>query len=133
MAESVDALVSNTSGATRAGSTPALGTKKPLNLSIRRFFFFWGDSDESSSQELKEVKGSQRPIPSSANNSLTYQLINSYTIPSPPHAFQYRLQGGRHGRFLSAESSQRYPSPLQPRQTRCIVRRDVECLQRLSR
>ena len=28
MAESVDALVSNTSGATRAGSTPALGTKK---------------------------------------------------------------------------------------------------------
>ena len=30
MAESVDALVSNTSGATRAGSTPALGTRKPL-------------------------------------------------------------------------------------------------------
>ena len=30
MAESVDALVSNTSGATRAGSTPALGTKVPL-------------------------------------------------------------------------------------------------------
>ena len=29
MAESVDALVSNTSGATRAGSTPALGTKEP--------------------------------------------------------------------------------------------------------
>ena len=28
MAESVDALVSNTSGATRAGSTPALGTTK---------------------------------------------------------------------------------------------------------
>ena len=28
MAESVDALVSNTSGATRAGSTPALGTFK---------------------------------------------------------------------------------------------------------
>ena len=28
MAESVDALVSNTSGATRAGSTPALGTNK---------------------------------------------------------------------------------------------------------
>ena len=29
MAESVDALVSNTSGATRAGSTPALGTQVP--------------------------------------------------------------------------------------------------------
>ncbi len=27
MAESVDALVSNTSGVTRAGSTPALGTE----------------------------------------------------------------------------------------------------------
>ena len=27
MAESVDALVSNTSGVTRAGSTPALGTR----------------------------------------------------------------------------------------------------------
>ena len=32
MAESVDALVSNTSGATRAGSTPALGTKKRLRV-----------------------------------------------------------------------------------------------------
>ena len=30
MAESVDALVSNTSGATRAGSTPALGTCKEM-------------------------------------------------------------------------------------------------------
>ena len=40
MAESVDALVSNTSGATHPGSIPAPGTKKPLNLSIRRFFFF---------------------------------------------------------------------------------------------
>ncbi len=30
MAESVDALVSNTSGANRAGSTPALGTNRKL-------------------------------------------------------------------------------------------------------
>ena len=30
MAESVDALVSNTSGAIRAGSTPALGTVNRL-------------------------------------------------------------------------------------------------------
>ena len=30
MAESVDALVSNTSGETRAGSTPALGTLKQI-------------------------------------------------------------------------------------------------------
>ena len=50
MAESVDALVSNTSGATRAGSTPALGTSstrqaiaKPLKtkgLAIFLFLFF---------------------------------------------------------------------------------------------
>ena len=32
MAESVDALVSNTSGAIRAGSTPALGTSRELWL-----------------------------------------------------------------------------------------------------
>ena len=34
MAESVDALVSNTSGATRAGSTPALGTRLLLKTSV---------------------------------------------------------------------------------------------------
>ena len=79
MAESVDALVSNTSGATRAGSTPALGTKKPLNLSIRRFFFFWGASDELSSLELKGVKGSQRPLPLDASNLSTCQLVNLST------------------------------------------------------
>ena len=33
MAESVDALVSNTSGATRAGSTPALGTRSENDIS----------------------------------------------------------------------------------------------------
>ena len=38
MAESVDALVSNTSGATRAGSTPALGTKTERKLNSLRFF-----------------------------------------------------------------------------------------------
>lgn len=42
MAESVDALVSNTSGATRAGSTPALGTgfkaKVLQNISLQHFF-----------------------------------------------------------------------------------------------
>ncbi len=34
MAESVDALVSNTSGATRAGSTPALGTRHKKSRNI---------------------------------------------------------------------------------------------------
>ena len=47
MAESVDALVSNTSGAIRAGSTPALGTESQVkNVSLGFFlcqFFFYSD------------------------------------------------------------------------------------------
>ena len=39
MAESVDALVSNTSGATRAGSTPALGTFQEVCCSCNTLFF----------------------------------------------------------------------------------------------
>ena len=39
MAESVDALVSNTSGAIRAGSIPALGTRK--GTFFRRFLFYF--------------------------------------------------------------------------------------------
>ena len=38
MAESVDALVSNTSGATRAGSTPALGTIIKKQSSVNQVF-----------------------------------------------------------------------------------------------
>ena len=38
MAESVDALVSNTSGAIRAGSTPALGTMKSCKRYAYSFF-----------------------------------------------------------------------------------------------
>ena len=38
MAESVDALVSNTSGATHPGSTPGLGTKKTCKLTGFLFF-----------------------------------------------------------------------------------------------
>ena len=40
MAESVDALVSNTSGAIHPGSIPGLGTKKTTDssLSFSRFF-----------------------------------------------------------------------------------------------
>ncbi len=48
MAESVDALVSNTSGAIRAGSTPALGTESQVkNVSLGFFVpvflfgYFW--------------------------------------------------------------------------------------------
>jgi hypothetical protein len=39
MAESVDALVSNTSGATRAGSTPALGTTQKARYGNITGFF----------------------------------------------------------------------------------------------
>ena len=38
MAESVDALVSNTSGVIRAGSTPALGTQKNLQMVYNQSF-----------------------------------------------------------------------------------------------
>ena len=38
MAESVDALVSNTSGAIRAGSTPALGTTYYLQAPVNQAF-----------------------------------------------------------------------------------------------
>ena len=50
MAESVDALVSNTSGATRAGSTPALGTTKAENqmiFSLRFYLFIFTASTRS--------------------------------------------------------------------------------------
>ena len=39
MAESVDALVSNTNGAIRAGSIPALGTEKAGNHGLPAFKF----------------------------------------------------------------------------------------------
>ena len=48
MAESVDALVSNTSGATRPGSTPGLGTSFKKQSSVGQVltedFCFWGVS-----------------------------------------------------------------------------------------
>ena len=40
MAESVDALVSNTSGAIHPGSIPGLGTKKVDNRKITNLFHF---------------------------------------------------------------------------------------------
>ncbi len=47
MAESVDALVSNTSGAIRAGSTPAQGTRKAIQSLVNHvveslYFVFTG-------------------------------------------------------------------------------------------
>ena len=40
MAESVDALVSNTSGAIRAGSIPAPGTSKRLSITLGLFCLY---------------------------------------------------------------------------------------------
>jgi hypothetical protein len=42
MAESVDALVSNTNAARRAGSTPALGTQNPFRCKFEGVFAFFG-------------------------------------------------------------------------------------------
>ena len=41
MAESVDALVSNTSGATHPGSSPGLGTQKSREATMLRGFFLF--------------------------------------------------------------------------------------------
>ncbi len=59
MAESVDALVSNTSGATRAGSTPALGTRlkqqKVLQLLVAAPFFFVGTLVFADENQMKQT------------------------------------------------------------------------------
>ncbi len=56
MAESVDALVSNTSGETRAGSTPALGTWSGGEKSSSDFLFLYprnlGSADISGSADF---------------------------------------------------------------------------------
>ena len=55
MAESVDALVSNTSGAIHPGSIPGLGTKKVDNRKITNLFsfsFYWFHSFTSCLQVL---------------------------------------------------------------------------------
>ena len=46
MAESVDALVSNTSGATHPGSTPGLGTEERRKFKNSLRFLFVSLSDE---------------------------------------------------------------------------------------
>ena len=65
MAESVDALVSNTSGATRAGSTPALGTKfsesEVLQVYLQHFFYVIF-------LEIQQQSGVAEAIPSLADS-----------------------------------------------------------------
>jgi hypothetical protein len=54
MAESVDALVSNTNAARRAGSTPALGTQNPFKSNFEGVFAFFGKINY---QKFCETKG----------------------------------------------------------------------------
>ena len=68
MAESVDALVSNTSGATRAGSTPALGTLSAQQRKVVERFFCvaytqsWGSGYDISLNGAADILG-QRIFP----------------------------------------------------------------------
>ena len=63
MAESVDALVSNTSGATRAGSTPALGTLSAQQRKVVERFFCvaytqsWGNGYDISLNGAADLLG----------------------------------------------------------------------------
>ena len=57
MAESVDALVSNTSGATRAGSTPALGTQETGEQIFLFACFFFLQWCRQSSCPYQDVDG----------------------------------------------------------------------------
>ena len=77
MAESVDALVSNTSGATRAGSTPALGTIKYKVL----------QKQSAVSQKLmalflfqKEALGCQRVANYNRVANYYHLLVSSFTF-----------------------------------------------------
>ena len=81
MAESVDALVSNTSGAIRAGSTPALGTvyfyKALVNQVFARVFYFL--------RCTKSVLNNKKP-------SFVLSLRFIFMVPLPPVASTYRIQ-----------------------------------------
>ena len=72
MAESVDALVSNTSGATHPGSSPGLGTRlkqKDLLLRLQRrsfiCFLFWSSATESAA-EAAATESARTIAPASA-------------------------------------------------------------------
>ena len=61
MAESVDALVSNTNGAIRAGSIPALGTEKQeARFALPVFFCFWKIDERGQSSILTLLKVPRR-------------------------------------------------------------------------
>ena len=82
MAESVDALVSNTSGATRAGSTPALGTEKEKDFSSFSFFLF--TSKQLISQQIEDLqrfRGSPKIHSHNQFNAVSFQVSSKKTKP----------------------------------------------------
>ncbi len=66
MAESADALVSNTSGATRAGSTPALGTETEKVFQLSPFFSY------HQAMWTKKIRDAEK------KNSASLDLFQSY-------------------------------------------------------
>ena len=67
MAESVDALVSNTSGATRAGSTPALGTETEKVFQLSPFF-------------INEIRDTEKILYPLIYFTLTSLLLENYSL-----------------------------------------------------
>ena len=57
MAESVDALVSNTSGATHPGSIPGLGTKTEKVEKLSPFSFFYQLNANYIDKKIREIFG----------------------------------------------------------------------------
>ena len=92
MAESVDALVSNTSGATRAGSTPALGTTRALQslsaASPRSQHFFISPKGRKEKGERGEDRIRPRGTSASYNNYLS-QLSQTCEISTDAVAHQH--------------------------------------------
>ena len=80
MAESVDALVSNTSGAIRAGSTPALGTTIFLKVLVNQVF----TRAFSFSRCTKSVLNNKKP-------SFVLLLRLIFMLPLPPVAYIIKM------------------------------------------
>ena len=74
MAESVDALVSNTSGATRAGSTPALGTETEKVFQLSPFFSY------HQAMWTKKIRDTEKNLYPLIYFTLTSHLLENYSL-----------------------------------------------------
>ena len=87
MAESVDALVSNTSGATRAGSTPALGTsslsrkRKCCRPSLAALFLFHVVIESSHWDRCLGMP--HTPVPVTVRVDIIYQIVRDACQVAP--------------------------------------------------